>query len=148
MSINFLIKKYFIFILLLIIELFSYPNAYAQEPTDAEEQFIFGCNYYSGKGVQQDYQKAAFWYTKSAEQGYAPAQGALADCYQYGKGVPIDIQKTVFWYKKAAEQGDADAQYELACCYARGKGVQKDMQKAAFWYTKSAEQGYPFGQFF
>ena len=69
--------------------------------------------YQFGKGVEQDYQQAAYWYGKAATQGYAPAQTHLAYLYASGKGVGQDLQQAIAWYQKAAAQGDADAQKGL-----------------------------------
>ena len=33
--------------------------------------------FYKGKGVQQDYNKAFYWYEKAAQQGFADAQSVL-----------------------------------------------------------------------
>ncbi|WP_238544422.1 hypothetical protein [Avibacterium paragallinarum] len=39
-----------------------------------------------GMGVKQDFQQAAKWYAKAAEQGVAEAQFSLANAYHEGKG--------------------------------------------------------------
>jgi len=38
-------------------------------PTNAKEQFALGEKYEEGDGVSKDLKKAAYWYTKAAEQG-------------------------------------------------------------------------------
>ena len=89
--------------------------------------------YYNGKGVAQDYTKAVYWYTKSAEQGNAIAQVNLGNIYKNGTpiysktvvvnadgsktenviGIAKDHKKAIYWYTKAAEQGNAEAQKAL-----------------------------------
>jgi len=64
--------------------------------------------YYNGQGVEQDYQQAAIWYRKAAEQGYAWAQFNLATCYLDGQGVNSDWQKAAEWYEEAKVQGKDD----------------------------------------
>ena len=86
-------------------------------------------------------EKAFGMIKKVAEQGYAPAQNALADRYYDGKGTPKDPQQAFVWYQKAAEQGDASAQANLGFCYEKGIGTLKDPQQAFVWYQKAAEQG-------
>ena len=52
--------------------------------------------YYKGRGVQQDYNKAAYLLAKAAEQGGhgdTEAQILLASMYDQGKGVPQDHDK-------------------------------------------------------
>jgi len=56
-----------------------------------------------GEGVEKDWEKAAYWFTKAAEQGDATAQNNLGVCYENGMGVERDRKKAVYWYTKAAE---------------------------------------------
>ena len=46
---------------------------------DADAQYQLGLWYYEGgnEAVEQDYQKAAEWFTKAAEQGFVKAQKTL-----------------------------------------------------------------------
>lgn len=92
--------------------------------------------------MTKDLGRAAEWYRKSAEQGYAVAQYKLGRCYDYGDGIEHDCQKAVEWYRKSVEQGCAMAQCDLGNCYKHGRGVEKNLEKAVEWYRKSAEQGY------
>ena len=99
--------------------------------------------YENGEGVKKDKTKAAEWYRKSAEQGYARAQCNLGYYYQFGKGIlASDDAKAVEWYRKAADQGYACAQYYLGESYKNGWGVEKDKSKALEWYRKAAAQGH------
>ena len=51
---------------------------------DAEAQYWLGGMHENGEGVIQDHQEAVKWYTMSAEQGFAPAQGKLGVFFQTG----------------------------------------------------------------
>jgi TPR repeat protein len=66
--------------------------------------------YENGKGVPANFEEAAKWYRKAAEQGEADAQFALGRCYEEGKGVLADYEEAMKWYRKAADQGHADAE--------------------------------------
>ena len=92
-------------------------------------------------------EKAFGMIKKVAEQGYAPAQNALADRYAEGIGTPKDPQQAFIWFQKAAEQGYAPAQNALANLYYGGEGTPKDPQQAFIWVQKAAEQGYASAQF-
>ena len=116
-------------------------NTPLQTSTDAEEHYKLGCSYYYGEGVNQDYTKAVYWYTKAAEQGLAVAQCDLGYCYENGNGVEQDHTKAVYWYTKAAEQGFAVAQYNLGICYKNGEGVTQNYSQVVYWFQKAAEQG-------
>ena len=48
------------------------------EDGDAESQYVLGRLYMQGKGVEQSYAKASYWFQQSASQHYPPAQNYLA----------------------------------------------------------------------
>ncbi len=48
-------------------------------------------------------------YRQAAEQGYAPAQTELAQCYLNGRGVEPDRESALKWYRLAAAQGHSSA---------------------------------------
>ena len=73
------------------------------------EQSNLGDKYMTGDGVQQDYQQAAQWYRKAAEQDDAKAQFNLGWMYEGGRGVQQDNQQAEQWYRKSAQQGYASA---------------------------------------
>jgi len=79
----------------------------AAEWGDAEAQLKLGVVYYEGKGVPQDYVKAACWFRKAADQGNADAQGMLGFMYDEGDGVPQDHVEASHWLRKAADGGKA-----------------------------------------
>jgi tetratricopeptide (TPR) repeat protein len=113
------------------------------EPSDPWTQNNLGDLYYDGRGgVAVDYQQAAQWYRKAAEQGSIAGQCNLGFMYANGYGVTKNYQQAVYWYRKAAEQGSADGQNNLGVMYENGYGVTKDTQQAELWYRKAIEQGH------
>ena len=60
--------------------------------------------YDNGQGVPQDYDEAAKWYRKAAEQGYATAQFNLGSAYGKGWGVPHDLVQAHMWLNLAASR--------------------------------------------
>ena len=81
--------------------------------------------YANNEGVPKDEAEAIRWYQKAADQGYAKAQFALGNVYEYGLGVPKDEVEAARWCRKAAEQGLASAQYVLGLTYALGRWRSK-----------------------
>ena len=113
---------------------------------DIEAQYWLGkaCEYGLGDVVEKNEVEAISWYTKSAIQGYYPAEQALGDCYARGHGVEADLAQAIRWYSRSAEKGDVKAQKELA------KRCQYDFRfsasASALWFRKAAEQGYAVAQ--
>jgi TPR repeat protein len=86
--------------------------------------------------LQPDPVEANRLFRLAAEQGYAPAQTALANRMEGGKS------EAAKWYSKAADQGHSEAQYFLADLYARGDGVRRDPALAIKLYESAAAQKY------
>ena len=100
-----------------------------------------GHMYRNGEGVEQDYAKAAEWFTKAADLGNTTAMNNLGYMYASGEGVEQDGAKAIEWYTKVADLGDADAMVALGSIYQSGIGVEQDGAKAVEWYTKAVELG-------
>jgi TPR repeat protein len=79
-----------------------------------------------------DYEQAAAWYGRAANQGNTAAQIHLADLYRDGRGVARDMAEAVGWYRKAADEGDAGAQGTLGMLYSVGMGVERDDVEAYY----------------
>lgn len=94
----------------------------------------------------EDPEKSFGMVEKIANQGYLPAQNAMAVCYLNGIGTQKDPKKAFALFQKGAEQGHAIAQYNLGESYRNGFGTQENLEKALEWYNKSAEQGYVLAQ--
>lgn len=93
----------------------------------------------------EDYEKAAYWFTKAAKQGDAAGQNNLALFYWNGTGVEQSDEQSVYWFKKAVEQSHAMAQASLGFAYERGRGVSQSDKKAIGLYRESAKQGNVIG---
>ena len=81
-------------------------------------------------------------YKVSAEKGYAPAFGMLANCYFEGLGCDIDYNAAFLWAKKGSELNYAVAIRVLADCYDDGLGTLKDEAEAFSLYLELAKEGY------
>ena len=76
----------------------------------SEAQFNLAEMCEEGRGVNQDYAQAAYWYRKAADQGHSDAQNNLGVLYDNGQGVPQDELLAAFWYRKAREDGPMDVE--------------------------------------
>ena len=66
--------------------------------------------YLSGDGVEYDAEKSAYWFGKSAEQGFVNAIYAMGNLYEKGIGVKQNKKEAIKMYKKAS--GDIPAAAE------------------------------------
>ncbi|MBQ7593503.1 MAG: sel1 repeat family protein, partial [Synergistaceae bacterium] len=64
-------------------------------------------------GVEVDFEEAASWYRRAAENGHVEAMYALAEMYEEGRGVERDIDEAVKWYREASERGHLTAKTML-----------------------------------
>ncbi len=67
--------------------------------------------YTNGDDVEQDFEKAFYWWKKLADTGNANGQFNTGLHYSKGCGVKRDFAKAAEWMNKAAENGDEDAPY-------------------------------------
>ena len=68
---------------------------------DAEAQYYAGMVYEQGPKGKPDFEKAAIWYRKSAEQGFTRAAFNLARLYKEGLGVKQSHAEAVKWTSQA-----------------------------------------------
>lgn len=85
--------------------------------------------YQDGIGIAQDYEKAVYWYLKSADLGNPVATNNLADKYEHGLGVPQDLDMAIALYQEVAGQIIA-ADLSLGRMYVEGRGLEQDFEKA------------------
>ena len=104
--------------------------------------YELGMAYTLGDILEQDSVKAFEHFTRSAQQGYAPAQYRLGVAYANGDGTEKDLAKAVEWYDKSARQGHIIAQRSLAIIYLNGQeNIIQDKPLALAWYNLLAEDG-------
>ena len=114
---------------------------------DIEEQYNLGEGYAEGKGVEQDFSKAAYYYRRAAKQGHIKSQFRLGRMYEIGVGVKRNKEEAVYWLSQAAEQGDSSSQFELGrILLNKGQGFEAQFLEAAQYFQKAAEQGNFYAQ--
>ncbi len=78
------------------------------ETGDPEAQNYVGEIFERGLGILPDYEQAAFWFKKAADQNDARAQINIGNLYEKGLGVPRDLKKALNYYRRAAGlEGDS-----------------------------------------
>ena len=65
-------------------------------------------------GVDQDWQKAVYWYQQSMQQDYAPAIFHFGGCAWEGVGMAKNVDLAIQCFQDAARLGLSEAQRVLA----------------------------------
>ena len=117
---------------------------------DVNVQSYVAFLYATGKdGVQQNYDKARYWYQRIINHNGADAKIIghanlrMGILYNSGKGVKLDYLKAMECYKVAAKQGYYEAHLSIGVLYAQGLGVEKDYNQALHWWKIAAHKKQP-----
>ena len=132
---------------------------------DVESQVKIGDCYYNGKGVEQDYTKAVYWYNLAALQNSDVAQYKLGICYLNGIGVEQNQEEGVRLLKKS-DIPQADSALAIVKEYAVASSVDVNQYLASSidieddriavkdesdnreaWLLKAAEEGCADAQY-
>ena len=90
----------------------------------------------------KDPNRAFYWCTIAANNGWLPAQTLLATFYSNGIGVTHNREKAIVWFALAASKGDPDALYVMANIYHYGTDtIAIDEKQAIYYYTESYKGG-------
>lgn len=99
-----------------------------------------GDAYLTGQdGVEQDYQKAKYYYEKSDE---GRCLWIIATMYSPNGDLGRNDAEWLKYASKAVDKGDPDAQYILGRCYLDGNIVNKDSNKGIALIKKAAQQNH------
>ncbi|NMD08131.1 MAG: hypothetical protein GYA66_09150, partial [Phyllobacteriaceae bacterium] len=114
---------------------------------DASAQFVIATRYLNGEKVDQDYEKAAYWYGKAAVAGSAPAQYRVATMYERGRGVAKDLSAALGWYERAASLGNVRSMHNAAVLASGNELGTPDYKRAFKWFSLGAAHGLKDSQF-
>jgi localization factor PodJL len=117
------------------------------EAGDVAAQFDLAVRYAEGRSGAHDYELAAKWYSKAAQQGHAIAQYRLALLYEKGLGVAKDMERAKELYQRAAERGNVRAMHNLGVLAAEGADGKPNYTSAALWFAQAAEYGVRDSQY-
>jgi Sel1 repeat len=115
--------------------------AAAAEAGDANAQFEYAMLYQTGaEGLHVNYNAAADWFRRAAEQGHVDAMLSLSTLL-----LNVDPSATMDWVRRAAELGSPEAQWRAGQVLS-GRvplgGVQTNQDEAMDWYRRAADQRY------
>jgi TPR repeat protein len=114
------------------------------EAGNAEAQYELAKAYYTGAGVAKNSKQGLEWLRKSASQGHAGAEFALAVMYQKGEqSVAQNPHEAALWFRKAARQQNKSAQTNLSQMLAEGVISQQEANWREPQPTVKAATGKP-----
>ena len=97
-----------------------------------------GAMYYSGNGLEQDYEKAAELYEMASDAGSHQATVNLGYIWEYGRCGEQSLEKAFGCYSYAAVLGDSiEAKYKLGDLYNKGVFGEKNIKKAFFLWAEA-----------
>jgi len=83
-----------------------------------------------------EYDKAAYWWLQSANQGNPKAMSNIASSYLIGQGVAENPEKALYWYRKSIEKGGDAAALYLGDCFRDGLKVKIQKKVKDYWGYK------------
>lgn len=101
--------------------------------------------YSTGRGVEQDFDRAFELYSYAHAQGDVGGTVGVAQAYLYGEGVPTDYKQARSLAQQAADAGGSYGQTTLGSIYAEGAGVPRDLARAIELFDLAAAQGNDYG---
>lgn len=108
-----------------------------------------GYGYHYGRGVSQNFRKAAHWYRIGYLRGHAEATYSLALLYRYGQGVERqDLVEAARLTRLSAQRGSLSGMCYLGVISGRGQGVARDEAAELHWYREAADRGYALAQYY
>jgi TPR repeat protein len=130
-----------------------YPEAVTYCLKNLQENYgevynMLGNAYTSGKGIDEDQEKAFYYYDLAAKQNLPYAQFMVGQYYFFGRVVKQDEARGFALFEKAAAADVAQAQYVLGQCYFSGKIVTKNEATGLIFFEKAAVGGNSNAQFF
>lgn len=100
-------------------------------------EYRIGKMYSQGLGTEQDYELAAQWFKKSAEQKYKFAEYSLGGLYYRGQCVEQSYEKAFELYLRSANQGFPYADFEVAKIFRDGIGTEKDEEQSHHHFQRA-----------
>ena len=105
----------------------------AAEAGHAKAQYYMGSLHQERK----QWDGAALWYRRAAEQNQPAAINGLAYLHDLGLGMPQDRAKGAELYLRAANLGWGEAMWNLSQMYGAGQLGAKDLQASCAWAMRA-----------
>jgi len=100
-----------------------------------------GLDYYTGKGLKKDTQKAYALWNEAVDLGSNEAKTREITSRIFENSDTQNLQKDIEFLKVAADEGSVLAQTALAKIYEVGIGVEKNIAESVKYYRFAAQRG-------
>lgn len=98
----------------------------AAELGSGAAQYDLAYYYQKGYAVEKSIQKAIYWYEKSIENNFAPANDALISIYNHGWEIQENKPLAFEYAMRCANQNNTSCMWYVAMSYLDGNGVEKN----------------------
>ena len=116
-------------------------NKLAETKKKSDAMFNLAVIYDNGIGVEQNKEKAIYWYKLASDKNHKIAQYNLAWMFYNGDKVEKNNFEAFKYYSLSAEQGYAKAQFNLGNLLYAGEGALTDYVLAYKWFKISLLNG-------
>ena len=72
-------------------------------------QYNTGVNYYLGRGINRDLEKAVYWYQMASEEGHSKAPFNIGIIYANGEVADKDLTLALEYFLLSAKRGNKEA---------------------------------------
>tara|TARA_Y100001970_G_scaffold223914_1_gene275775 strand:+ start:991 stop:1452 length:462 start_codon:yes stop_codon:yes gene_type:complete len=72
-------------------------------------QYNTGINYFTGRGIDKDLEKAVYWYQRASEQGHSKAPFNIAIIYANGDIKGKNFSLALEYFRLSADRGNKEA---------------------------------------
>jgi hypothetical protein len=103
---------------------------------DPQAQGFLAQKHFLGDGLEQDYEKAFYWFKKAAKQDNASAQHNLGVMYNQGLYVEKNLEAAIKYVSLACENGLVDG------CRSAVSLLDPSDEKALYFHKKGCALGY------
>jgi len=97
---------------------------------DAASLLLVGSAYFTGEGVEQDFEEAVRWFQRAAARGVSEGKHALAVARLTGKGIEQDPARAIEALEALVEAELGLAYVTLGRIYLDGEFVERDLARA------------------
>jgi len=110
------------------------------ENENAAAMTNLGSLYYTGRGGEQNYEKAVKYYAMADKLSERQATENLGYCYYYGRTGEVNYNKAYHYFVKGALDNHLNSLYKIGDMYRNGYYVEKDEREAFYIYSHCYEQ--------